>query len=544
MFPCRTKCTSLQTKFILGISCIVIPVLGVIFFMTGLRNAENTESMVLNQARVLARQIVLTRQWVSDCGGVFVDARSPGAANTLYYLDDKLAAASGEYPRFTPSMVTKKLSNYSGREHLYHFRLASLNPMNEENEPNGFERAALHEFIVNNKQEYFQLVEDEQGLTFQYSAPLLVDKACLSCHRNFTRGSVGGCLSIFFPADDMLQGLRKDQAKLVGQGAVLISLTILTLFFLLRRMVIRPLTTLDDMAGEIRSGNLDARVSLRSGDEFEHLGSSFNTMGERLRASHQEMEEKVRQAVRDLSKANEELQKLDRIKTEFFADMSHELRSPITAIQGGLDYLRRTVGDETAQGYIGIMDKNVSRLVHLISDLFDLTKIEAGKISWSFEEDDLFTLVDEIIDLSTVQANRSGVAITLEGHGPLRVKMDMERIGQVLVNLLDNAIKFSSKGGSITVRLRRDQGMALVGVQDRGIGIPAENLERIFMRFHTLPSGKTRSRGPGAPKGTGLGLTISKKIVEAHGGRIWVESKPGEGSTFTFALPLQDGVSR
>ena len=126
---------SLQWKFFLCIVLIILPILGLIFTWAGIQSGKEANSQVVNQARILSRQIVLTRQWVTDCGGVFVNRRSQGAKNVMYLFDDTLKTARGSYQRFTPSMVTRKLSEYSTRQDLYRFRLAGLNPLNPENEP-------------------------------------------------------------------------------------------------------------------------------------------------------------------------------------------------------------------------------------------------------------------------------------------------------------------------------------------------------------------------------------------------------------------------
>ena len=132
--------------------------------------------------RSLSRQVVLTRQWVTDCGGIMVAAGSKGASDTNYFYNDRMPTERGMFQRFTPSMVTKKLSNYSLRENLYHFRLASLNPINPENRPDEFESAALYHFIHKGRQEFYHLDWGADSPTFRYSVPLHMDEACLKCH--------------------------------------------------------------------------------------------------------------------------------------------------------------------------------------------------------------------------------------------------------------------------------------------------------------------------------------------------------------------------
>jgi signal transduction histidine kinase len=524
---------SLRHKFFLSIVFIIVPILGIIFAWAGVRSERNTTSQIINQARILARQIVMTRQWVSDCGGIMVNRDSDGAKETLYFLDDRLDTQRGTFSRFTPAMVTKKLSQYSLRENLYHFRLASLNPMNPDNAPDAFEKMALIRFVNKGAKEVYIFDKDGDQPVFRYSLPLYVDQACMECHKNFSTGTVAGCLSIFFPSEQIKHALQNTHLKLAGAGTGLILLTIMTLFFLLRHVVIRPVNDLKGMATEISNGNLQARVHLETGDEFESLGLAFNRMGQRLAKSREIMEDKIAQATRELSDANRELQQLDELKTDFIADMSHELRSPVTAIKGGLDYLKRTIHEEGNKTYLALIDNNLLRLTHLVSDMLDLTRIEAGKVNWHFEENDLSVLIREVIEILSFKAGEKSIALCYPGSTPVWVEMDLERIEQVLVNLIENAIKFSSPGTRVEIDTRVESSWVKVTVKDFGIGIAEKDLETIFQKFHTLPSGG----GNGQTKGTGLGLTICRKIVEAHGGRIWAQSTAGRGSTFCFLLP-------
>ena len=460
---------------------------------------------------------------------------SKGVGSGSYFYDDSMQTARGAYQRFTPSMVTKALSSYSLRQNLYKFRIASTNPMNPENQPDRFERTALYHFIHKDQKEFFSFGTSKQGSSFSYSVPLYVEKACLECHRDqgFTEGTIGGCLSISFPTEQFQENLRGDYTSLAIGGVSLITLTIATLFFMLRYVVLRPLHQIETMAGEISKGNLEARVDLECNDEFDRLGEAFNIMAEKLSRSRHHLEDRITQATRELSQANQELQHLDQLKTEFFADMSHELRSPLTAIKGGVDYLKRTIDDPNSQSYLHIVQKNADRMMNLVSDLFDLTKIDAGKLAWQFEESDLTGLVQEVIEIMQIQAEARNISISFNNARPIMVEMDPERIEQVLVNLLENALKFSDMNSRVLISAKEEEDQVLLSVQDEGVGIDRQDLNQVFRKFHTLPS----AGGAGQSSGTGLGLTICRKIIEAHGGRIWVQSRKGKGSIFTFSLP-------
>ncbi len=529
---------SLQAKFLLCIILIIIPTLGVIFTWAGIQSERQATEQTMNQARILAKQVILTRQWVADCSGVMVPAKSLGAAGINLFFNDAMDTDRGRFQRFTPAMVTKKLSQYSTRQDLYKFRLASLSPKNPENRPDPFERKSLVQFTDEGLTEAFTIDTDGKNNYLHYMVPLYIEKACLECHqpKEISKNGIRGGLSIILPVNKMLAAVNKNQINLAVAGVVLICLVTITLFFLMRRVVTTPLKDIERMTSEIGSGNLKARVAINTGDEFEKLGTAFNTMAERISRGRDILKERVIHATRELSEANEELKTLDKLKSDFLANMSHELRSPLTVIRGGIDYLNRTVQKEDNRNYLAIIDKNLARLINLVSDLFDFTKIESRKMEWSLEEENLTTLVQEVIEIISPLAVAKQIAITCENSGDVILKFDLERIEQVLINLIENAIKFSDPETTICISIQTDQEMATVAVKDCGIGISKKNLEIIFDKFSTVPSGRD-----GQIEGTGLGLAISKAIIEAHGGRIWAKSIKGVSSTFFFTLPRNRG---
>ncbi|MBW1840997.1 MAG: DUF3365 domain-containing protein [Deltaproteobacteria bacterium] len=527
---------SLQLKFFLSIVLIVVPVLGIIFTWAGVQNVKQAKTQMVNQARILARQIILTREWVSDCDGLMVPGESKGAKDITCFFDNKLETPQGWYQQFTPSMVTRKLSQYSNNQDLYKFRLASLTPLNPENSADEFEREALNRFRMEGLTELVRFDQKDKNQHLHYMVPLYLEKPCFKCHagQEVTHRGIRGGLSVFLPIGKMQYYLGKNNAKLAIFGAGLIFLTIFTLFFLTRKFVIKPLKDLEKMTNEISGGNLEARVNIRTGDEFEKLGHAFNDMAERITMGRDLLEERISQATQELSGANRELETLDKLKSDFLANMSHELRSPLTVIRGGIDYLNRTVKIKDNRNYLEIIDKNLARLIHMVSDLFDFTKIEAKTVAWSFEPENLAVLIEEIVEIMSPLAIDKQITMNYENPGDIVVEFDLERVEQVLVNLIDNAIKFSDPETKIDIMIKDNQESVMVSVKDHGSGIPEENLETIFDKFSTVPSGSD-----GKTEGTGLGLAICKAVVEAHGGKIWAESQKGVSSTFFFTLPRE-----
>jgi signal transduction histidine kinase/DNA-binding response OmpR family regulator len=232
----------------------------------------------------------------------------------------------------------------------------------------------------------------------------------------------------------------------------------------------------------------------------------------------------------------ERTKELDRLKSEFVAVVSHEVRTPLTSIKGSLELL----GDDRfhklpgpQRELLGICQANTERLISLINDILDFSKLESSRLSLNFEQMDVGRVLNEAVENIRNLAAMKGVELDVKvGPDTGSVEADPMRVGQVATNLIGNAIKFSPEKGRIEVFASGDSSSVTVSVKDYGRGIAQRDLARLFQRFAQLDSSTTRKAG-----GTGLGLVISKGIVEQHGGKIWVESALGKGSTFSFSLP-------
>jgi two-component system, sensor histidine kinase and response regulator len=241
----------------------------------------------------------------------------------------------------------------------------------------------------------------------------------------------------------------------------------------------------------------------------------------------------------ELGAQNERLRELDRLKDEFVALVSHELRTPLTSIIGYIQLLR----DERASGldtdhFAGVIERNAERLLRLVGDLLFLSKMQAGQLALELRETDLASLAGQAVEEARPAAERKHIGLVLSAAPVPCAAVDPTRIAQLLGNLITNAVKFTPEGGRVEVRLAADDGEAVLSVADTGIGIPAADRERIFERFYRTEAA-TRRMIPGS----GLGLTISRAIVDAHRGTITVLSDGKHGSTFTVLLPLALGSS-
>jgi PAS domain S-box-containing protein len=257
---------------------------------------------------------------------------------------------------------------------------------------------------------------------------------------------------------------------------------------------------------------------------------------ERLLAAEQEARAFAEAAQRDLFAQNERLRELDRLKDEFIALVSHELRTPLTSIRGYTELLldgeAGDLTDEQRQ-FLGVVERNSHRLLHLVGDLLFLAQVEAGKLVLDVDGLDLAAVASESVETARPQAEAKEITLTLAtGPVPL-VAGDRARIAQLLDNLVSNAVKFTPEGGRVDVRVGSVDGQAVLEVRDSGMGIPPEEQEFLFERFF-----RTTTATEQAIQGTGLGLAISKAIVEAHSGRITVASEEGAGTTFRVTLPL------
>jgi signal transduction histidine kinase len=260
---------------------------------------------------------------------------------------------------------------------------------------------------------------------------------------------------------------------------------------------------------------------------------------EQVRQYAGELEAKVEARTQELQASNARLQELDRLKSEFVSDVSHELRTPLTSIKGYIDYLLEGIAGELSQpqkDFLMPVKGNIDRLVRLINDLLDLARIEAGQVDLHPVKLSVPEVATEVIEMLRPLALERGIDLGVSApKADGFVRADRDKLYQVLLNLTHNAVKFTPPEGEVRVRVEvQPDGEVLTVVQDTGEGVPPEELERIFDKFRQV------SPSPAHTRGSGLGLTIAKKLVELHGGKMWVSSQLGKGSAFGFTLPAAE----
>ncbi|HSW21509.1 MAG TPA: HAMP domain-containing sensor histidine kinase, partial [Burkholderiaceae bacterium] len=260
---------------------------------------------------------------------------------------------------------------------------------------------------------------------------------------------------------------------------------------------------------------------------------------QQLEAKSKELEA----ATRELQAANEQLKELDRMKDDFVSTVSHELRTPLTSIRALSDVLREDPKLDLAERrrFLDIIGKESERLTRLINQVLDLAKIESGKLEWNVSSVDLRAVIADSVETTSqlFHDKRVSVSVQMPDEVP-SVTADFDRMMQVVINLLSNAVKFcDQESGRVEVRLVHDSDQLRVEVHDNGKGIAPRDHAVIFEKFRQAGDTLTDK-----PHGTGLGLPISRQIVEHFGGRMWVDSELGRGSTFSFTLPVAAGTRR
>jgi len=317
-------------------------------------------------------------------------------------------------------------------------------------------------------------------------------------------GELAGYLQVGALRDPVDNALRLLLVVLVGGGAGAI-LASAVVGRWLAAQALRPIDAITRTALAIsRADDLDKRISqVGPQDEVGRLAATFNLMLDRL-------------------------EKLFRAQQRFIADISHELRSPLTTIRGNVDLLRRMNCVDPPS--LDAIQAESERMTRLVGDLLLLAQADAGQPIHR-ERVELDTVMLEVF--RQVRPLAEGIELVIGEEDQATILGDPDRIKQLLLNLVDNAIKYTPKGGQVTLGLRRAEGWAALSVADTGVGIPAEDLPHIFERFYRVDKARSRAAG-----GTGLGLSIAQWIVQAHGGRIDAQSEPGKGTTFTVWLPL------
>jgi signal transduction histidine kinase len=284
--------------------------------------------------------------------------------------------------------------------------------------------------------------------------------------------------------------------------------------------VVGPIKRMESRLGAIASGDFGGHVDVPNRDELGTLANNINQMND------------------ELGRVYRELESASRHKSEFLANMSHELRTPLNAIIGFSEVLSEEMAgplNESQRQYVEDVLEAGRHLLSLINDILDLSKVEAGRMELALADISIPDILDSGLTMHQSRASRNAISLNLAIDPDVgAVRADERKVRQVVFNLLSNALKFTPSGGRVDVTARRHDGVVEIAIADTGVGISPADQERIFEEFQ-----QAAAPGAGPQEGTGLGLTLSKRFVELHGGRLWVQSELGAGTTFHFTLPAQ-----
>ena len=301
---------------------------------------------------------------------------------------------------------------------------------------------------------------------------------------------------------------------------VLAAIAVLILVIIASQVIARrlsnPIVEIGNMVKEIKAGNLDQKLPVRSQDEIGRLAALINEMTDRLKSDIEQMK------------------KLERVRTEFLGNVSHELRTPIFSLKGFLETLIDGAIDDKSvnRSFVEKAYHHANRLDGLLTDLIEISRIESGEMKMSFRYFDVTSWLKQLTsDFADIAAKKQQKVVSEVPDREILVLGDKDRLKQAVGNIIDNAIKYSSEGATTVVRLEETEGKVSLSVADMGPGIEPEHLPRIFERFYRVDKARSREVG-----GTGLGLAIVKHIVEAHGSKIVVTSEVGKGTSFSFEL--------
>ncbi len=523
IFPGRI---SLRTKFIIFIGAII----SISYLFMLYRTAVFDEKMIIRQAeqqaRMLYKQILLTRQWASDHNGLFVLERPGVEANPYLDLPTVHDNSGNVYLMRNPAMVTRELSKYADRDGLGHFRVTSLNPINPGNAPDVLEKSSMISF-ENGIDEWTEVAKEESGRVLRFMAPLMVTNSCLDCHKQhgYALGDIRGALSISIPIEwaDIL--IHRNIKALILIGVFSIVAVTIALFLMFESLVVRRIARLS-VAMDMFPESLPSETTFPTvfKDEIDTVSDHFVLFCERLKRSQDELIKTRTQAL-----FNEKMASLGILT----AGIAHEVNNPL----GGMLNCVKTMRDnpeetEIHQRYLPLLDKGLRQIENTMRQLLNFGRTDP----LSLRKVDLNALFKECMEL--LHYKLRNIALTLNVTVSKHYMLDAEALKQIIINIGLNALQAMPDGGSLTVTCKQEDitckqedSCIKLSFKDTGTGIADDNLPHIFDPFFT-----TKDVG----EGTGLGLAVTYSLVKKMRGDIEVQSQVNAGTTFIICIPFDD----
>lgn len=564
-FGLRTKIIGLLVGMLLVLS-------GIFIGFTYLEQRDRTEAAMLEKSRVLVSEMDAVWEFVSI------------NQDTINYTSDGVY----DYKGLHCAIAGKSVAALFSRGSSYSMRFTNLNPRNAHNDPDDYEADALRTFMDNpHITERYGFSQMDDRSVFRYVSVMQVSSDCVDCHgtpagemdvtgypkEGWETGDIAGAVSVVVPTEQAFQDMHNSIANDALFFLVLMACMAVIIYFVLSRLVTNPLTDLRSSLSAVADGSRSLKGKVASGvfpasskglpelyatREVDGLFEQFDSMAQRLLDLYGGLESQVAERTEQLIQANHELEfqrrrveeineKLtrdNRYKSDFLAIVSHELRTPLTSILAFADLMGDTVdpADAASRRQLEEIEKNGAVLLEMVDNVLETARIQAGSERVNLELVDLNDVVGMVEASNRPVALKKGVDMTtaVDSDVPL-IMSDWEKIRRILTNLVSNAVKFTSAGGHVEVRVswHAESSCIHIEVEDTGIGIPADKQALVFERFTQENMSTVRRYG-----GSGLGLSLVKDLSAMLGGTVSVTSLPGVGSTFSVELPAAaDDVS-
>ena len=511
---------SLRTKFIIFIGAFI----SAFYLFMLYRTSDFDEKMIFKQAeqqaRMLYKQILLTRQWASDHNGLFVLEKKGTEANPYLELPTVTDTLGQTYFLRNPAMITRELSSYAKRDGLGYFRVTSLNPINPQNMPDHFEKMAMMTF-AEGVEEVIDIDNSDMGRVVRFIAPLRVTDSCLGCHaqHGYAMGDIRGGLSISIPINWADELIRKNTHTLILIGVASFFIVTVALFLMFESLIVHRISRLTQAMDSFPEDPPEEYVlpSLFR-DELDNMSDNFILFCDRLKKSQEELLKTKAQA-----HLNEKMASLGILS----AGIAHEVNNPLGGMLNCVKSMRENPDDrQLTERYLPLLDKGLRQIEMIMRQLLNYGRTEPLKVG----KIDLRVLFSECTQLLSYKLKN----IVLDTHILVSNNhlLDAEALKQIIINVGLNAIQAMPDGGKLTIECREQDDELIFIFQDTGVGIAETNLPHIFDPFFTTK---------GVGEGTGLGLAVTYSLVQRMNGKITVDSGPGKGTLFTITLPIHKG---
>jgi signal transduction histidine kinase len=500
------------------ISAVVVVSFGVTFYRTSAFQQELVLEQAARQARIIYKQILLTRRWVSDHNGLFFFKTEAVKANPFLKDMEILDDQGRHLVKRNPAMVTRELSEYANREGLFSYRVTTLQPINPDNAPDDFERKSL-ELFEQGVKEVVEVHTDSTGKTLHYIAPLMVEESCKECHheKNYIPGDTRGGLSISIPINWAFKDIAQNNRMLLGIWFITILVVGITIFLLVDILVVRRLGKLARAMDHFPEDDQQIKDLPANDDEVGKLSLKLKELCSRLLTSQKELDHSREQVFQ-----GEKLAALGRLT----AGIAHEINNPLGGMQNCIKSMQESPEDRHQnQRYLELLSKGLERIGETVCQLLNFGRREPLKLR-TVKVDDL---IRECFTL--LEYGLKNIELTLNLNLDRPFSVDVEALKQVIVNIGLNSIQAMKNGGKLTVESRETDTGLLIKITDTGTGMDEDQVQKIFDPFFT-----TKDVG----EGTGLGLFVTYSLVQNMNGTITVESQIGKGASFQLELPVED----